>query len=111
MPILSKSFCVEIVGGSARTIIEQGTEIPVARIELFSTGDDSQHAIAIHVLRGDSEEASSNESYAKYLIHQVPEGPKGTVRVEVRFDVDSHENLKLRAFDQRTGKELPVRLR
>ncbi len=111
MPALSKSFCIEIVGGSARTIIEQGTEIPVTRSAFFSTGDDSQHVIEIHVLRGDAKEAGNNESYAKYLIHQVPEGPKGTARVKVRFDVDFHENLKLTAFDQITGKELPARLR
>jgi molecular chaperone DnaK len=111
MPILSRSFCIEVVGGNAQTIFEKGTEIPSHRREFFSTGDDSQHAIEVHVLRGHAEEASNNESYAKYLIHRVPEGPKGTARVEVHFDVDFQENLMLRAFDHGTGKELQVRLR
>jgi molecular chaperone HscA len=111
MPTLSKSFCIEITGGSAQTIIEQGTEIPTHRREFFSTGDDGQHVIEVHVLRGHAGEAANNESYAKYLIHQVPEGPKGTAIAEVHFDVDFQENLMLRAFDHGTGKELPVRLR
>jgi molecular chaperone DnaK (HSP70) len=111
MPTLSKSFCIEVAGGSAQTIFEQGSEIPAHRREFFSTGDDGQHVIELHVLRGRAQEAANNASYAKYLIHQVPEGPKGTARIEVHFDVDLHENLELRAFDQSTGKELPVRLR
>jgi molecular chaperone DnaK (HSP70) len=111
MPVLSKSFRIELLAGVSQTIIEKGTEIPASKSSYFSTVDDGQHAIEVHVLRGDAWDVARNESYAKYLIHQVPDGPRGTAKVEVRFEVDFHGNLTLRAFDQSTAQELPVRPR
>src|SRR6266478_3339137 len=111
MPILSKSFRVLVLGGGTAPLIESGTEIPTCKIRCFSTVDDNQHAIEIIVLRGEFAEATDNEPYGRYLVHQVPEGPRGSAKVEVRFEVDHTENLNVTALDLNSGKELRVERR
>jgi len=110
MPTLSKSFCIEVLGRRSQTIIEQGTKIPTQRRVSFSTADEGQNVIEIHVLQRHPDAGMGDELYAKYLVHEVPAGPKGTTKVEVHFDVDLAENLFLKAFDIETGNALPVTL-
>jgi hypothetical protein len=108
---LPASFSMRTTDGRLVRLFERGSEIPEYRSEVVSTTDDGQHAIEVDVFRDEGECAGANQPYARYLIHQVPQAPKGEAKIEVRFEVLIDGNLKVTAVDQGSRRRLAVDMR
>ena len=101
-------FCVERIDGLAVPIIDAGVhDSPKFIVEYFSTSEDAQTVIEIHVLRGKSDVANQNKSFARYRIANIPPAPKGEALVKVTFAFKDNR-LKLLAADSKTGVALPI---
>jgi molecular chaperone DnaK len=102
------SLGVETLGGVMTTLIERNTTIPVKRSEVFSTADDNQTAVDIHVLQGERSLAADNMSLGRFRLEGIPPAPRGIPQVEVTFDIDANGIINVGARDKATGKEQSV---
>jgi molecular chaperone DnaK len=99
------SLGVETLGGVMTKLIERNTTIPVKKSEIFSTADDSQTAVDIHVLQGEREMARDNRTLGNFRLEGIPPAPRGVPQIEVTFDIDANGILNVHAKDRATGKE------
>ena len=103
------SLGVETMGGIMTKIIERNTTIPVRRSEIFSTAEDNQPAVDIHVLQGEREMARDNRTLGQFKLDGIPQAPRGVPQIEVTFDIDANGILKVSAKDKRrTGTECHI---
>jgi molecular chaperone DnaK len=102
------SLGVETLGGVMTTLIERNTTIPVSKSEIFSTAEDSQTAVDIHVLQGERPMASDNISLGRFRLEGIPPAPRGLPQIEVTFDIDANGIINVTARDKATGKEQKV---
>jgi len=102
------SLGVETLGGVMTTLIERNTTIPIKKQEVFSTAEDSQTAVDIHVLQGERSMASDNNTLGRFRLEGIPPAPRGMPQVEVTFDIDANGILNVKAQDKATGKEQSV---
>ncbi|MFN4263614.1 MAG: molecular chaperone DnaK [Thioalkalivibrionaceae bacterium] len=99
------SLGIETLGGVMTKLIEKNTTIPTKASQVFSTADDNQPAVTVHVLQGEREMASANKSLGKFDLTEIPPAPRGTPQIEVTFDIDANGILNVSAKDKATGKE------
>jgi molecular chaperone DnaK len=102
------SLGVETLGGVMTTLIERNTTIPVKKSETFSTAEDNQTAVDVHVLQGERPMAGDNMSLGRFRLEGIPPAPRGIPQVEVTFDIDANGILNVSAKDKATGKEQKV---
>jgi molecular chaperone DnaK len=102
------SLGVETLGSVMTTLIERNTTIPIKKAETFSTAEDSQTAVDIHVLQGERSMAGDNMSLGRFRLEGIPAAPRGVPQVEVTFDIDANGILNVAARDKATGKEQRV---
>ncbi|PKM86339.1 MAG: molecular chaperone DnaK [Firmicutes bacterium HGW-Firmicutes-12] len=102
------SLGVETLGGVLTKIIERNTTIPMRRSEVFSTAEDNQPAVDIHVLQGEREMACDNRTIGQFKLEGVSPGPRGIPQIEVTFDIDANGILKVIAKEKATGKEQSI---
>ncbi|MEG6512647.1 molecular chaperone DnaK [Desulforamulus ruminis] len=102
------SLGVETLGGVMSKLIERNTTIPVRRSQVFSTAEDNQPAVDIHVLQGEREMARDNRSLGQFKLEGIPAAPRGIPQIEVTFDIDANGILKVSAKDNASGKEQSV---
>ena len=105
------SLGIETLGGVFTKIIEKNTTIPTKAAQTFSTADDNQSAVTVHVLQGEREQARYNKSLAKFDLTGIDAAPRGTPQVEVAFDIDANGILHVSAKDKKTGKEQKVEIK
>jgi len=99
------SLGIETLGGVMTKLIEKNTTIPTKAQQVFSTADDNQHAVTVHVLQGEREIASANKSLGRFDLTDIPPAPRGVPQIEVMFDIDANGILNVSAKDKGTGKE------
>ena len=102
------SLGVETLGGVMSKIIERNTTIPVRRSQIFTTAEDNQPAVDIHVLQGEREMAKDNRTLGQFKLEGIAPAPRGVPQIEVTFDIDANGILKVSAKDKATGKEQTV---
>ena len=102
------SLGIETLGGVMTKIIEKGTTIPVKKSQIFSTAEDNQSAVTIHVLQGEREFAKDNKSLGQFNLEGIPAAPRGVPQIEVTFDIDANGVLNVSAKDKGTGKEQKI---
>jgi len=102
---------IETKGGVFTRLIERNTTIPTRKAEVFSTAEDNQPSVEIHVLQGEREMASYNKSLGKFQLTGIPPAPRGIPQVEVAFDIDANGILSVSAKDLGTGKEQKIEIR
>ncbi len=98
------SLGIETLGGVMTKLIEKNTTIPTKANQVFSTADDSQTAVTVHVLQGERDQASANKSLGRFDLTDIPPAPRGVPQVEVTFDIDANGILNVSAKDKATGK-------
>ncbi|MDP3562499.1 MAG: molecular chaperone DnaK [Legionellaceae bacterium] len=98
------SLGIETLGGVMTKLIEKNTTIPTKANQVFSTADDSQTAVTVHVLQGEREQASANKSLGRFDLTDIPSAPRGVPQIEVTFDIDANGILNVSAKDKATGK-------
>ena len=99
---------IETMGGVRTPLIDKNTTIPTKKSQVFSTAEDNQPAVTIHVLQGEREIASGNKSLGKFDLSDIPPAPRGTPQIEVTFDIDANGILNVSAKDQATNKEQSI---
>jgi molecular chaperone DnaK len=99
------SLGIETLGGVMTKLIEKNTTIPTKATQVFSTADDNQTAVTIHVLQGERDRATDNKSLGRFDLSDIPPAPRGMPQVEVTFDIDANGILNVSAKDKATGKE------
>ena len=99
---------IETMGGVATPIIEKNTTIPSKKSQVFSTADDNQAAVTIHVVQGERKQASQNKSLGRFDLADIPPAPRGVPQIEVTFDIDANGILNVGAKDKATGKEQSI---
>jgi molecular chaperone DnaK len=102
------SLGIETLGGVMTKLIEKNTTIPSRASETFSTAEDNQAVVTVHVLQGQREMATDNKSLGQFNLADIKQGPRGSVQVEVTFDIDVNGILKVSAKDKSTGKEQSI---
>lgn len=102
------SLGIETLGGKMTKLIDKNTTIPTRKSETFTTADDNQHAVTVHVLQGEREIASANKSLGKFDLADIPPAPRGVPQVEVTFDIDANGILNVSAKDKATGKQQSI---
>jgi len=98
------SLGIETLGGVMTKLIEKNTTIPTKANQVFSTADDNQTAVTVHVLQGEREQASANKSLGRFDLSDIPSAPRGMPQIEVTFDIDANGILNVSAKDKATGK-------
>ncbi len=101
---------IETMGGVATPLIEKNTTIPTKKSQIFSTAEDNQTAVTIHVVQGERKQASGNKSLGRFDLADIPPAPRGLPQVEVTFDLDANGILHVSAKDKATGKEQSIRI-
>jgi molecular chaperone DnaK len=104
------SLGIETLGGVMTTLIPRNTTIPTKKTETFSTADDNQTTVEIHVLQGERELARDNRTIGKFQLTGIPPAPRGMPQIEVTFDIDANGILHVTAKDKTTGKEQKIRI-
>ena len=102
------SLGIETMGGVMTTLIEKNTTIPTQKNNVFSTAEDNQPAVTIHVLQGERKQAGQNKSLGQFDLADIPPSPRGTPQIEVSFDLDANGILSVSAKDKATGKEQSI---
>jgi molecular chaperone DnaK len=101
---------IETMGGVATPLIEKNTTIPTKKSQIFSTADDNQVAVTIHVVQGERKQAAQNKSLGRFDLADIPPAPRGMPQIEVTFDLDANGILHVAAKDKATGKEQSIRI-
>ena len=99
---------IETMGGVATPLIDKNTTIPTKKSQVFSTADDNQTAVTIHVVQGERKQASQNKSLGRFDLSDIPPAPRGMPQIEVTFDIDANGILNVSAKDKATGKEQSI---
>lgn len=102
------SLGIETMGGVMTKLIEKNTTIPTKATQIFSTADDNQTAVTVHVLQGERERADANKSLGRFDLTDIPPAPRGVPQIEVTFDIDANGILHVSAKDKATGKEQSI---
>ena len=102
------SLGIETLGGVMSTLIEKNTTIPTKKQQVFSTAEDNQTAVTIHVLQGERKQAAQNKSLGRFDLTDIPPAPRGMPQVEVSFDIDANGILNVSAKDKATSKEQSI---
>ncbi|MCY4282615.1 MAG: molecular chaperone DnaK [Gammaproteobacteria bacterium] len=102
------SLGIETLGGVMTRLIEKNTTIPTKAQQVFSTADDNQTAVTVHVLQGEREMATGNKSLGRFDLSDIPPAPRGMPQIEVTFDIDANGILNVSAKDKATGKEQSI---
>ena len=102
------SLGIETMGGVMTKLVEKNTTIPTKAQQVFSTADDNQTAVTVHVLQGEREMASGNKSLGRFDLTDIPPAPRGIPQIEVSFDIDANGILNVSARDKATGKEQSI---
>ncbi len=104
------SLGIETLGGVVTKIIEKGTTIPVKKQQIFSTAEDNQPAVTIHVVQGEREFAKDNKSLGQFNLEGIPPAPRGVPQIEVTFDIDANGILTVSAQDKASGKSQEIKI-
>jgi molecular chaperone DnaK len=104
------SLGIETLGGVMTKLIEKNTTIPTRKSQIFSTAEDNQRAVTIHVLQGEREMASGNKTLGRFELTDIPPAPRGVPQIEVTFDIDANGIVHVSAKDKATGKEQSIRI-
>src|SRR6059058_180878 len=104
------SLGIETLGGVMTKLINKNTTVPTKAQQVFSTADDNQNAVTIHVLQGEREMASGNKSLGQFNLTDIPPAPRGMPQIEVTFDIDANGILHVTAKDKATGKENKIKI-
>ncbi len=99
---------IETMGGVATPLIDKNTTIPTKKSQVFSTADDNQSAVTIHVVQGERKQATQNKSLGRFDLADIPPAPRGMPQIEVTFDIDANGILNVSAKDKGTGKEQSI---
>jgi molecular chaperone DnaK len=99
---------IETMGGVATAVIDKNTTIPTKKSQVFSTADDNQSAVTIHVVQGERKQAVANKSLGRFDLSDIPAAPRGQPQIEVTFDIDANGILHVNAKDKATGKEQSI---
>jgi molecular chaperone DnaK len=102
------SLGIETLGGVMTKLIEKNTTIPTKATQVFSTADDNQTAVTVHVLQGEREQAAANKSLGRFDLADIPPAPRGMPQIEVTFDIDANGILNVSAKDKATGKQQSI---
>ncbi len=101
---------IETMGGVATALIEKNTTIPTKKSQVFSTAEDNQSAVTIHVVQGERKQAAQNKSLGRFDLADIPAAPRGMPQIEVTFDLNADGILNVSAKDKATGKEQSIRI-
>ena len=102
------SLGIETLGGVMNVLIEKNTTIPAKKQQVYSTADDNQTAVTIHVLQGERKQAAQNKALGRFDLSDIPPAPRGVPQIEVSFDIDANGILNVSAKDKATGKEQSI---
>ncbi len=108
LDVIPLSLGIETMGGVMTKLIEKNTTIPTNASQVFSTADDNQTAVTIHVLQGEREIATANKSLGRFDLADIPPAPRGVPQIEVSFDIDANGILNVSAKDKATGKKQSI---
>ncbi|MCW3136006.1 MAG: molecular chaperone DnaK [Canidatus Methanoxibalbensis ujae] len=104
------TLSVETLGGIATPIVERNTTIPVKRSKIFTTAEDNQTSVEIHIVQGERKMAADNISLGRFILDGIPPAPRGVPQIEVTFDIDADGILNVSAKDLGTGKETSIKI-
>ncbi len=102
------SLGLETIGGVMKKLIPRNTTIPVRRSDIFSTSENNQNTVEIHVVQGEREMAANNKSLGRFKLYGIPPAPRGIPQVQVSFDIDANGILQVTALDRTTGREQSI---
>ena len=105
------SLGIETLGGVMTSLIDKNTTIPTRKAQVFSTAEDNQPAVTVHVLQGERQKASDNKSLGRFDLADIPPAPRGMPQIEVTFDIDANGILNVSARDKATGKEQSIEIK
>ena len=110
LDVMPLSLGIETLGGVMTPLIEKNTTIPAKKSEMFSTAEDNQPAVSIHVLQGEREMASDNKTLGRFELVGIQPAPRGTPQIEVTFDIDANGIVNVSASDKATGKAQSIQI-